>query len=63
MPKSSSGKKGYRSFTLVHASQVDGCPTKFSKGTRYIGRSPDSAARNREPGPQAAMQGWCPWPV
>ncbi len=46
MVQSSSGKKkGLRSFTLVHASQVDGCPTKFSKETRYIKRRPDGAAR------------------
>ena len=45
MVKSSSGKKGYRSFTLVHASQVDGCPTKFGKHTRYVGSNPSGAAR------------------
>jgi len=45
MVKSSSGKKGLRSFTLVHASQVDGCPTKFSKNTRYVKRRPDQSAR------------------
>ena len=45
MVQSSSGKKkGLRSFTLVHASQVDGCPTKFSKDTRYVKRRPDAAA-------------------
>ena len=46
MVQSSSGKKkGLRSFTLVHASQVDGCPTKFNKDSRYVKRRPDGAAR------------------
>ena len=44
MPRNSSGKEGYRSFTVVNMTKSDGCPTKFSGG-RYVARTPAAAAR------------------
>jgi len=44
MVKSASGKKGYRSFTVINATKSDGCPTKFTGG-RYVSRTPAAAAR------------------
>ena len=44
MVKSSSGKKGYRSFKVVDMRKSNGCVTKFHGG-RYVARSPAAAAR------------------
>ena len=41
------GPKDLRSFTLVSASHIDGCSTKYSHGDytgRYLGRNPAQAA-------------------
>ena len=45
MVVNSSGKKGLRSFTLVNAVKSDGCETKITKKSRFIGRNPAGAAR------------------
>ncbi len=48
MVQSASGKEGYRSFTIVDATRVDGCKTKFTvKGStgRYVSKDPEGAAR------------------
>ncbi len=48
MVVSASGKKNMRSFTVIDARRVDGCPTKFTiKGNtgRYIKRTPRGAAQ------------------
>ena len=48
MVKSSSGKEGMRSFTVVDARRVDGCPTKFKvKGDtgRYVSRDARGASK------------------
>ena len=44
MVKSSSGRAGYRSFTVESVSKVNGCETKF-RGGRYINKRPEGAAR------------------
>ena len=44
MVKSSSGKLGLRSFTVVDAGKHGGCKTKF-KGGLYKSRNPGSAAK------------------
>ena len=44
MVKSSSGKPGYRSFTVVDASKFGGCRTKFKAG-KYVSKAPVGAAR------------------
>ena len=44
MVKSSSGRSGYRSFTVEAVSKVNGCETKF-RGGRYINKRPEGAAR------------------
>ena len=44
MVKSSSGKAGYRSFTVVDASKFGGCRTKFKAG-KYVSKAPVGAAR------------------
>ena len=44
MVKSSSGKEGYRSFTIMDVTKHGGCKTKF-RGGRYKGKTPVSAAR------------------
>jgi len=47
MVKSASGKDNMRSFTVVDAKRIDGCPTKFSiRGNtgRYISKDPRGAA-------------------
>lgn len=47
MVKSSSGKPDMRSFTVVDARRIDGCPTKFAirgETGRYIGKDPRGAA-------------------
>ena len=47
MVKSASGKTNMRSFTVVDAKRIDGCPTKFSiRGDtgRYISKDPRGAA-------------------
>ncbi len=43
MVKTSSGKDGYRSFTVVDASKFGGCKTKF-RGGKYVSKSPSGAA-------------------
>ena len=48
MVKKSSGKQGYRAFTIVNANKHGGCPTKFGlkgKGGRYVSKTPANAAR------------------
>lgn len=48
MVKSASGKTDMRSFTVVDARRIDGCPTKFAiRGDtgRYISRDPRGAAK------------------
>jgi hypothetical protein len=48
MVKTSSGKEGYRAFSVVNVSKHGGCPTKFGKkgkGGRYISKTPANAAR------------------
>ena len=48
MVKSASGKEGMRSFTVVDARRVDGCPTKFKvKGDtgRYVSRDARGASK------------------
>lgn len=48
MGKSVSGNSPYRSFTVVDARRIDGCPTKFAiRGDtgRYISRDPRGAAK------------------
>lgn len=48
MVKTASGKTDMRSFTVVDARRIDGCPTKFAiKGDtgRYISRDPRGAAK------------------
>jgi hypothetical protein len=48
MVHSTSGKAGYRSFTVVDAARSDGCKTKFAikgSGGRYISKEPEGAAR------------------
>lgn len=48
MVKTSSGKEGMRSFTVVDARRVDGCPTKFKvKGDtgRYLSRDARGASK------------------
>ena len=44
MVKSSSGRDGYRSFTVVDVTKHGGCKTKF-RGGRYKNKTPDGAAR------------------
>ena len=44
MVKSSSGKVGMRSFTVVNVGKHGGCKTKFNAG-RYLNRNPVGAAR------------------
>ena len=44
MVKSSSGKEGYRSFTVINVGKHGGCKTKFHGG-RYKGKTPAGAAR------------------
>ena len=44
MVKSSSGKDGYRSFTVINVGKHGGCKTKFHGG-RYKGKTPAGAAR------------------
>lgn len=47
MVVSASGKTNMRSFTVVEARRVDGCPTKFAvkgHGGRFIKRTPRAAA-------------------
>ena len=44
MVKSSSGRDGYRSFTVVDVTKHGGCKTKF-RGGRYRNKTPDGAAR------------------
>ena len=44
MVKSSSGKSGFRSFTVAAVSKVNGCESKFHGG-RYINKRPEGAAR------------------
>lgn len=48
MVKTSSGKEDMRSFTVVDARRIDGCPTKFAlrgETGRYISRDPRGAAK------------------
>jgi|TARA_B110001469_G_C9628573_1_gene314076 hypothetical protein len=44
MVKSSSGKVGLRSFSVLNVGKHGGCKTKFNAG-RYLGRNPVSAAK------------------
>ena len=47
MVTTASGKTDMRSFTVVEAKRVDGCPTKFAvkgHGGRFIKRTPRAAA-------------------
>lgn len=47
MVTTASGKTNMRSFTVVEARRVDGCPTKFAvkgHGGRFIKRTPRAAA-------------------
>ncbi len=47
MVTTASGKTNMRSFTVVEAKRVDGCPTKFAvkgHGGRFIKRTPRAAA-------------------
>jgi len=47
MVTTASGKTDMRSFTVVEAKRVDGCPTKFAvkgQGGRFIKRTPRAAA-------------------
>ena len=44
MTKSSSGKDGYRSFTVINVMKGSGCNTKFNGG-RYKAKKPVGAAR------------------
>ena len=44
MVKSSSGKVGLRSFTIVNMGKHGGCKTKFHAG-RYLSRNPAGAAK------------------
>ena len=44
MVKSSSGKAGYRSFTVINVGKHGGCRTKFRPG-RYVNKTPNGAAR------------------
>lgn len=44
MVKTSSGKDGYRSFTVVDASKFGGCKTKFKSG-KYVSKTPVGAAK------------------
>ena len=43
MVKSSSGRVGYRSFTVVQVGKHGGCKTKF-RGGKYVSKAPVSAA-------------------
>jgi len=51
MVKSSSGKKGYRSFTTVSVLKNNTCQTKFSQG-RFVSKNPLGAAKK-------AFAGFC----
>tara|TARA_Y100000590_G_scaffold348188_2_gene399095 strand:- start:5259 stop:5690 length:432 start_codon:yes stop_codon:yes gene_type:complete len=51
MVKSSSGKKGYRSFTTISVLKQNTCHTKFSKG-RFVSKNPLGAAKK-------AFAGFC----
>ena len=44
MVKSSSGKRGLRSFAIIGATRQGACKTKSRRG-RYLGRNPAAAAR------------------
>ena len=44
MVKKSSGKVGYRSFTVINVTKHGGCNTKFNGG-RYISKTPVGAAK------------------
>lgn len=45
MVKSSSGKSGFRSFTVINATKGGSCKTKYGSGGLYKSRTPVSAAK------------------
>ena len=45
MVKNSSGKSGFRSFTVINATKSGACKTKFGSGGLYKSRTPVAAAK------------------